>query len=179
MTPSRERRRSGRQQRDSPRDILRNLSRGLYDWGCAIFGTVIDQILVLAAKAQAQANTTQPQTPPTREDVTEEEDSDEDELQDAERSRPRLSLPIDVDDSLELPPEMSALDEEVTVRSIEAGRRAVTEPFARGPSRLSEGLVLTPEGKIQPTAESPFRVRDSLDLSIAIDDSLMQDLRQG
>ena len=30
LTPSRERRRSGRQQRDSPRDVLRNLSRGMH-----------------------------------------------------------------------------------------------------------------------------------------------------
>ena len=73
---------------------------------------------------------------------------------------------------------MSALDDDLTQRSIEVGRRAFNEPF-RGPSWLSEGFVLTPDQKVQPAADESFRRPDSSSLDIVVDDSILADNRQG
>ncbi|MCJ1326904.1 hypothetical protein MMC10_003570 [Thelotrema lepadinum] len=154
LTPSRERRRSGRQQRDSPRDVLRNLSR------------------VLAKKVQ----------PVEEEEPVQEqgdmEEYEEDDSRDFERSRPRLSLPVDMDDSIELPPEMSVLEEDLTSRSVEAGRRALTEPYMQERSRLSEGALAIPGELIQSGFDGPLGRRGSPSFG-DIDDSIFQTERQG
>lgn len=128
-----DRRRSGRQQRDTPRDTLRALSR------------------LLAPKTKPTVPTPQPGadaedgegsregigkvvTLPTR---RWEDDFDDDEA----LPRPRLSLPLgedeDEDDSVLEPPRSSGLeDENITVRSVEMARRAALD---RGPGRLSRG----------------------------------------
>ena len=115
---------------------------------------------------------------PAQEERSEGEDEGEG-SEDDELSRPRLSLPIDVDDSIEMPPEMSVLDEDLTQRSVEVGRRAITEPFNRRQSRFSEGLLLTPEQKVQAAADVSFRRPDSSGMSIDIGDSILESDRQG
>ncbi|POS85811.1 hypothetical protein EPUL_001063 [Erysiphe pulchra] len=113
LTPA-GRRKSGRnQQRETPRDDLRALSR------------------LLAAKSQLIVPTSKPSTPLNNSD----EEEDESDL-----IRPRLSIalkPDDEDDSFLLPPESTSLeDENITVKSIELARRAIDEqPY----SRLSRG----------------------------------------
>jgi hypothetical protein len=122
FTPgAQDRRRSGRQQRETPRDTLRALSR------------------LLAPKTKLTVP-----TPPApvlgtgKVTIAGSEDFDDDE---EELPRPRLSLPLgeedDEDDSLLEPPRSSGLeDENITVRSVELARRAALE---RGPGRLSRG----------------------------------------
>jgi len=116
LTPGKDRRRSGRQQRETPRDDLRALSR------------------LLAPKSQPVVQTPQdPAVPPRRID---------DDLDDGpDPVRPRLSLPLgeddDDDDSLLLPPRSAGLeDENFTAQSIELPRRALSE---QPPGRLSRG----------------------------------------
>jgi len=123
FTPGKDRRRSGRQQRETPRDTLRLLSR------------------VLAPKSQLIVPT--PEGPkPTNVNFR----LPEDELDDAPLERPRLSLPIgdddDDDDSLLLPPQSAGLeDENLTVQSVEFGRRAISEQPLNRFSRGSFGSV--------------------------------------
>ncbi|PVH70168.1 hypothetical protein DL98DRAFT_661315 [Cadophora sp. DSE1049] len=122
LTPGKDRRKSGLQQRETPRDILRQLSR------------------VLAPKTQPTAPTPQGQNVAT----SRRPGADEDELEDGRAlDRPRFSLPMgdydedDEDDSLLLPPRSAGLeDENFTVQSVELPRRAISEQL---PGRLSRG----------------------------------------
>ncbi|KAK6580580.1 hypothetical protein PZA11_006816 [Diplocarpon coronariae] len=120
LTPGKDRRRSGLQQRETPRDILRQLSR------------------VLAPKTLPTVPTPQGQSNDGPKRIVEEDDDDGTAL-----PRPRFSLPgfdendDDEDDSLLLPPHSAGLeDENLTVQSVEMARRAVSE---LPPGRLSRG----------------------------------------
>ncbi|KAI5867439.1 hypothetical protein GGS23DRAFT_177793 [Durotheca rogersii] len=134
FTPGRARRRSLREQRETPRDLLRNLSR------------------VLAPTSTALSSSSSPTDGSGVNDSTlrilAEEDGDDD---DFPIERPRFSLPLgpeeDDDDDSELkPPRSSILDDEnFTVQSIEMPRRAWSEtPFSRldrgsfGSARMSD-----------------------------------------
>ncbi|CAG8982955.1 hypothetical protein HYALB_00003533 [Hymenoscyphus albidus] len=125
LTPGKDRRKSGRQQRETPRDTLRTLSR------------------LLAPKTQPLVQTPPPAKPPRKSYALPEFDDDDDDG--FELKRPRLSLPIgeetdeddDEDESLLLPPRSAGLeDEDFTVQSVELGRRARNEQPL---SRLSRG----------------------------------------
>lgn len=129
LTPGKDRRRSGRQQRETPRDVLRQLSR------------------VLAPKTQPTVPTPQGKTAGTT--GSKRPFPDEDDLDDGRSLvRPRFSLPLgdededDEDDSLLLPPRSAGLeDENFTVQSVEMARRAISEqPYGRL-SRGSFGSV--------------------------------------
>ncbi|KAG9243565.1 centromere kinetochore component CENP-T-domain-containing protein [Calycina marina] len=119
LTPGKDRRRSGRQQRESPRDALRVLSR------------------LLAPKTQPVIP-----TPPARlvTDMKRRKYPDDDLDDDAAPERPRLSMPLedsDEDDSLLLPPRSAGVEnEDYTGYSIEIPRRAVSE---QAPGRYSRG----------------------------------------
>ena len=119
-TPGRERRRSGRVQRDSPRDLLRALSR------------------VLAPTSKPVERT--PQMPPVLRNRL--NDMEDDPLP----PRPRLSMPLgdEEDDSLLLPPQSDGLlmdDDNLTTRSVEMPRRAMSEIPGGRLSRGSFGSV--------------------------------------
>jgi hypothetical protein len=116
LTPGKDRRRSGRQQRETPRDILRALSRKL------------------APKSERIVYTPEGQKKDEHKDQ-------EDDFEDGPAlPRPRFSLPLgdeDDDDSLIEPPKSAGLeDEEFTARSVELPRRAISEQplgrFSRG-----------------------------------------------
>jgi hypothetical protein len=121
LTPGKDRRRSGRQQRETPRDVLRQLSK------------------VLA-----------PSTKPTEPSPLAIQPHNgrlpiihqEDDLDDGpEPIPPRLSLPlegIEEDDSFLVPPQSTGLleDENITQQSVELPRRATSEQL---PGRLSRG----------------------------------------
>ena len=118
FTPAKDRRRSGRQQRETPRDALRALSR------------------VLAPKTLPVVPTPQRAAPTGRFILPGYDDMDDD----SALERPRLSLALgddeDEDDSLLLPPQSAGLeDENFTIQSVELPRRAVSEQ----PGRLSRG----------------------------------------
>ncbi|KAI1337127.1 hypothetical protein F5Y15DRAFT_408218 [Xylariaceae sp. FL0016] len=132
FTPGRVRRRSLREQRETPRDLLRNLSR------------------VLAPSTQPLSSSSSDS--PQRDDNTlqtlpEDDEGDDD---DFPIERPRFSLPLgpeDDDDDGDLkPPRLSGLeDENYTVQSIEMPRRAISEtPLSRfdreslGMARMSD-----------------------------------------
>jgi len=126
-----DRRRSGRQQRETPRDTLRALSRLLAP---KTKPTVPTPPAGGGAKEEEDEGKGKVVKLPTRGG---EEDFDDDEV----LPRPRLSLPLgedeDEDDSLLEPPRSSGLeDENITVRSVEMARRAALD---RGPGRLSRG----------------------------------------
>jgi hypothetical protein len=116
LTPGKDRRRSGKQQRDTPRDTLRLLSRALAPKSLPIVPTPdVPKVSKLVAPGE------------------------EDDGPDPER--PRLSLPFgdedDEDDSLLLPPRSAGLeDENFTIQSVELPRRALSE---QPPGRLSRG----------------------------------------
>ena len=119
LTPAKDRRRSARQQRETPRDALRALSR------------------VLAARTLPVVPTPQGAAPTGRFKLPGNDDLDDD----AALERPRLSLALendeDEDDSLLLPPRSAGLeDENFTVQSVEMPRRATSEKL---PGRLSRG----------------------------------------
>jgi hypothetical protein len=131
FTPgAQDRRRSGRQQRETPRDTLRALSRLLAP---KTEPTVPTPQAGAGAKEEDEGKGKVVKLPTRRG----EEDFDDDEV----LPRPRLSLPLgeddDEDDSLLEPPRSSGLeDENITVRSVEMARRAALD---RGPGRLSRG----------------------------------------
>jgi hypothetical protein len=125
LTPGKDRRRSGRQQRETPRDALRALSR------------------LMAPKSQLIVPTPQgPNAPNVKLPIT-----DQDDWEDGpDPERPRLSLPLgddeDEDDSLLLPPRSAGLENEnFTVQSIELGRRAHSEQPLSRHSRGSFGSI--------------------------------------
>ncbi|KAI3321492.1 hypothetical protein HD806DRAFT_154156 [Xylariaceae sp. AK1471] len=115
FTPGRARRRSLREQRETPRDLLRNLSR------------------ILAPTSQAVSSSSSPDSPGREADGTlpplnEDDEGDDD---DFPIERPRFSLPLgpeeDDDDDLK-PPRLSGFEEDnYTMQSIELPRRAVNE----------------------------------------------------
>ncbi|KAI1366634.1 centromere kinetochore component CENP-T-domain-containing protein [Xylaria arbuscula] len=116
FTPGRTRRRSLREQRETPRDILRNLSR------------------VLAPTSRVVHTSSSPDSPARDNDATlppfAEEDEDEDD-DDFPIERPRFSLPLgpeeDDDDDLK-PPRLSGFEEDnYTMQSIEMPRRAIMD----------------------------------------------------
>ncbi|TGJ80155.1 hypothetical protein E0Z10_g8593 [Xylaria hypoxylon] len=120
FTPGRARRRSLREQRETPRDLLRNLSR------------------VLAPTSQLVSSSSSPDSPARDGDSTlppfaEEDEGDDDD--DFPIERPRFSLPLgpedDDDDDLK-PPRLSGFEEDnYTMQSIELPRRAVTDNMTR------------------------------------------------
>ncbi|RFU28135.1 hypothetical protein B7463_g8192, partial [Scytalidium lignicola] len=123
LTPGKDRRRSGRQQRETPRDVLRALSRVL-------------------------APVTQPIEPsPQTVDVTRnlnftaQEDFDDG----SDFERPRLSIPLgeEDDDSLLLPPPIATglEDDNFTAQSIELPRRATNDQRFARLSRSSFGSI--------------------------------------
>ncbi|KAI0509245.1 centromere kinetochore component CENP-T-domain-containing protein [Xylaria bambusicola] len=120
FTPGRARRRSLREQRETPRDLLRNLSRALAPTS-----------RVISSSSSPDSSTrdneaTLPSFP--------EEDEDDDD--DFPIERPRFSLPLgpeedDDDDDLK-PPRLSGLEEDnYTMQSIELPRRAVMDNTIR------------------------------------------------
>lgn len=115
FTPGKSRRRSVREQRETPRDILRNLSR------------------VLAPTTRPATSSSSSPGPKMASDIGTILEDDEDD--DFPIDRPRLSLPIDVDDDSDLQPHHSAFmeDENFTMQSVELPRRALSEQ----PPRLS------------------------------------------
>jgi hypothetical protein len=121
LTPGKDRRRSGRQQRESPRDIVRALTRALA-LGSKAIGVSPQSELVPNGKLFLKGQ---------------EDDDDRPEPQ------PRLSIPLggdddDDDDSLLLPPLRSTdliEDDNLTQRSVEQPRRAAREQ----PPVLSRG----------------------------------------
>ncbi|QSZ31066.1 hypothetical protein DSL72_000627 [Monilinia vaccinii-corymbosi] len=124
LTPGKDRRRSGMQQRETPRDILRLLSR-----------TLAPQTLPTVPSPQREPNNTRRQTL-LLDDVFDD---------DPNLVPPRLSIPLDdenEDDESLLLPSLAALEEEnLTTRSIELPRRAVNEQPNRLFSRGSFGSI--------------------------------------
>lgn len=118
-------------------------------------------------------------------EAADEADSDDDELQDDfEANRPRLSLPIDEDqdDSLQLPPQISAvLEEDLTQKSVEMPRRAFADQsLLRDATRASDVFPLTPDQKSGITREALLRRASSPGMSIVVgDESILQSHRQG
>lgn len=123
FTPGKNRRRSLREQRETPMGILRNLGRAL------------------APTSRPVATSSSPRDRTSSIAPIREEDEDEDELS---FTRPSLTLPIDEEDEDELvPPRLSGVEEEnYTVRSVELPRRAISEQ----PGRLSRGSFGTVQG---------------------------------
>ncbi|KAI0967835.1 centromere kinetochore component CENP-T-domain-containing protein [Xylaria arbuscula] len=119
FTPGRTRRRSLREQRETPRDVLRNLSR------------------VLAPTSQALSSSSSPDSSARDGDSTlpplaEDDEGDDD---DFPIERPRFSLPLgpeeEDDDDLK-PPRLSGFEEDnYTMQSIELPRRAVQDNTIR------------------------------------------------
>lgn len=119
FTPGKDRRRSGRQQRETPLGLIRALSRQLAPTSLPIVPT------------PPGPNAT------TRSNVQGEDDFDDEPAPE----RPRLSSLIgedeDDDDSFSVPPRSAGLeDENFTIQSVELPRRAISE---LPPGRLSRG----------------------------------------
>lgn len=119
LTPGKDRRRSGRQRRETPRNDLRLLSR--------LMATKTDQVVPTPQGPSVAAGKF------TSIGIDDLDDG-------SDLVRPRLSLPLgeeDEDDSLLLPPRSAGLeDDNFTAQSIELPRRAVSE---QPPGRLSAG----------------------------------------
>jgi len=116
FTPGKNRRRSLREQRETPMGILRNLSK------------------VLAPTSQPVVSSSPRGKPSSIAPIPEESD---DELP---IDQPRLSLPLDDDDSDLQPPRSSGL-EDITMGSVEKPRRAYSEQPGSRLSRGSYGSV--------------------------------------
>jgi hypothetical protein len=125
LTPGKDRRRSGRQQRETPRNDLRALSR------------------LMATKTLPVVPTPQGSDVPLGKYAV----HGIDDLDDGpDPVRPRFSLPLgeddDEDDSLLLPPRSAGLeDDNVTTQSIELPRRAISEQPLGRLSRGSFGSI--------------------------------------
>ncbi|TRX88922.1 hypothetical protein FHL15_010150 [Xylaria flabelliformis] len=117
FTPGRTRRRSLREQRETPRDILRNLSR------------------VLAPTSQVLSSSSSPETPADASLPSFIEEEDEEDDDDFPIERPRFSLPLgpEEDDDEDLkPPRLSGFEEDnYTMQSIELPRRALMDNTTR------------------------------------------------
>lgn len=122
FTPGRARRRSLREQRETPRDVLRNLSRVLAPTSKVVSSSSSPDSTVQGADSTL---------PPFPEDDEFDDDDDDFPIE-----RPRFSLPLgpdddDDDDDLK-PPQLSGLEEDnYTMQSIELPRRAITDPTIR------------------------------------------------
>jgi hypothetical protein len=147
LTPGRDRRQSGRQQRETPRDVLRALSRAL-----APNTRPIEVTPQIDAPSRAQRTAA----------------GINDGLDDGpEPTRPRLSMNLgnddEDDDSFLLPPQRSAgfVDEDdLTQRSVELPRRAVSELPGGRLSRGSFGSIRTSEN-----------FRDLIELGLSAEDA--------
>ena len=159
-TPGRNRRRSGRAQRETPRDILRALGQ------------------VLAPKTQPipSSSSSSAGEPPTALTLLEDEDDLDDELP---IDRPRLSLPLDIDEDSDLqPPKSSGLEEEnYTMQSVEFPRRATSErPFSRmsrgsfGNVDMTEFETMNVEGMAENRASLPVVTFEDWGLGPPMDD---------
>lgn len=131
LTPAKDRRRSGRQQRETPRDVLRMLSR------------------TLAPRTQPVVPTPPqaPGTTPRRVAFIAPEDLDDEPMP----KRPRMSLPLDEDDddddeSPMVPRSAGLEDEDFTIQSVEMPRRALSENAAGRFPRQSFGSIRLSEG---------------------------------
>ncbi|KAI0450321.1 centromere kinetochore component CENP-T-domain-containing protein [Xylaria acuta] len=117
FTPGRTRRRSLREQRETPRDLLRNLSRVL---------APTSQVVSSSSSPDSSAEAT---LPPFAEDEGDDDDDD------FPIERPRFSLPLgpEEDDDEDLkPPRLSGFEEDnYTMQSIELPRRAVMDNTIR------------------------------------------------
>lgn len=156
LTPGQDRRRSGRQQRETPRDNLRLLSR------------------LMAPKTQPVVPTPQGSALiPRRFNTIEIDDLDDG----PDPDRPQLSLPLDEDedenDSLLLPPRSAGLeDENFTAHSIELPRRAISE---QPPGRLSRGSLGSIRMSDQFVDLNEFGLGGVFDSSYAMGDALEDD----
>ncbi|KAL5353522.1 hypothetical protein ACLOAV_001559 [Pseudogymnoascus australis] len=126
LTPGKDRRRSGLQKRETPRDLLRQLSK--------VMAPSTKPVAALPEMQEAEG----PRLPFTRLNDVDDEPAP---------TRPRLSMAIgendDEDDSLLLPPHSDALldDDNMTMRSVELPRRAVSEQPGVRLSRGSFGSI--------------------------------------
>lgn len=126
LTPGKDRRRSGLQKRETPRDLLRQLSK--------VLAPSTKPVAALPEMQEAEG----PRLPFTRLNDVDDEPAP---------TRPRLSMAIgendDEDDSLLLPPHSDALldDDNMTMRSVELPRRAVSEQPGVRLSRGSFGSI--------------------------------------
>ncbi|KAI9848525.1 MAG: hypothetical protein M1837_007194 [Sclerophora amabilis] len=184
LTPRRDRRRSGRMQRETPRDTLRALSK------------------ILAAETQPTDPSPQVSLESSRahDSTTDDEDEWEEE---PGLPAPRLSLPLNnEDDSDELdPPALSegVEEEDLTLKSVELPRRAASElPQARfsrasfGGTRYSDrfadlnelGLDFAAENEeddeddVRPTFDDLVDLDGGEGISDMIDETVTRDLRQ-
>lgn len=163
-TPGRNRRRSGREQRETPRDILRALGQ------------------VLAPKTRpipSSSSSSSAGEPPTALTILEDED-DDDELP---IDRPRLSLPLELDEDSDLqPPKSSGLEEEnYTMQSVEFPRRATSErPLSRmsrgsfGNVDMTEFETMNMEGMAENRANQPVVTFEDWGLGPPMDDVTIQ-----
>ncbi|KAI1436967.1 centromere kinetochore component CENP-T-domain-containing protein [Xylaria sp. CBS 124048] len=122
FTPGRARRQSLREQRETPRDLLRNLSRVL---------APISQAVQASSSPESAAADGDSTLPPVAEGDADDLDDDDFPIE-----RPRFSLPLgpeEDDDDIDLkPPRLSGLEEEnYTMQSIELPRRVATDHTLR------------------------------------------------
>jgi hypothetical protein len=159
LTPhNRNRRRSVREQRETPRDFLRGLSK----------------LLAPATRPIASSS-----SPHDRDDKGAADGGGVEEEEDLPIDRPRLSLPIDEDeDESDLqPPRSSGLEEEnYTMQSVELPRRALSEQPGRhlsiGSARMSDLFARYDAGSGEVGIDSAFFPPLG-----AVDDSV-EDVRQ-
>ena len=160
LTPGGSRRYSGRQQRETPRDTLRQLSKRSWPvkfrcYSCRDLSLTVEDDIVLAPNTLPAQDTPRPdelssaQKAPSSFLVRDDEESFE---REPELPIPRLSLPLDVeeddegqqDDSFEQPPgniEEHVEDENVTQRSVELARRALVDLSGPRYARASFGSI--------------------------------------
>ncbi|ETS84261.1 hypothetical protein PFICI_02286 [Pestalotiopsis fici W106-1] len=163
FTPGRARRRSLRDQRETPRDILRNLSR-------------------LLAPASQPVHTSSSSSPgrdvsnDTLTPVLEDDDDDDFPIE-----RPRFSLPLqedDDDDSDLKAPRLSGLeDENLTTASIELPRRAVSE-FPSRIGRESLGSIRFSDVPGPDIVSDDINVDSGLFPPLGLDDDGANDFRR-
>jgi hypothetical protein len=104
----------------------------------------------------------------------------EDDDSDGVENRPRLSLPIDLDETLELPPHISAtLDEDITQKSIELPRRALLDQsILRDRTRLSDVFRTSPNVKTNAIEQGSSPRSASSGLSFVVgNESILPDIR--
>ncbi|KAL1851849.1 hypothetical protein Plec18170_006152 [Paecilomyces lecythidis] len=123
-TPGRDRRKSGRPQRETPFDILRNLGKAL-----------------APVSAPIRSSPQEEPEPPKKDEIDELDNE-------PEIPKPRLSLPIEVDededDGPDIPPPRLSLafeEEDITQASIEYPRRAMADADRARLERMSFGDV--------------------------------------
>lgn len=129
------RRRSVRGERETPRNVLRGLSRALAAKSEAV------QVSSSPRDGSGQRTGSRRSRLSTLDGLDDDDDDDDDDLP---IDRPRLSLPIDMEDDSDIMPHRSAglEDENFTMQSVELPRRANFEQDARrqsaGTARISD-----------------------------------------